>query len=414
MARCPWVKLDGIGLDGTPRDRDASFWLSGTHRNRLGKAPTVTIRKEDRGGKPRLVIDILYQTADGKKHRFRRDAQIQTKYGAESEHRRLVAELVSAGTLERVNESRGAANVALPTFDDAVKLYRTTRLPRLKPSTRMSYVDRLEKSLIPRFGNELLEELNGESLAKLDAEMASDELAPSTRRNFHIVFRSVIRAAVDAGLLASMPKMPPLPKVGRKVTKPLRRSDLEAIMAKAPPNAQLACALAAFAGLRAGEVRGLRWPDVDLKIGTITIRRSITRNEESTPKSGNHDVLPIVASLGTLLEAALVKRKNPWAEVALTNKGQPWGESGLNQAFQRARDRAGLDTWSYHDLRHFFISELFRSGVPAHVVRALARHSDLDTTQRYADLDASDLRVAMDRLDGNGVNREKCEGSNAP
>ncbi|HEY5962331.1 MAG TPA: tyrosine-type recombinase/integrase [Polyangiaceae bacterium] len=128
-------------------------------------------------------------------------------------------------------------------------------------------------------------------------------------------------------------------------------------MAKAPDNARLAFALAAFAGLRAGEVRGLRWPDVNLKAGTITVRCSITRREESTPKSGNHDVLPIVASLRVLLEAAKAKRESPWANVALTGKGKPWGEWGLNQSFQRARDRAGFDVWSFHDLRHIFISE---------------------------------------------------------
>jgi hypothetical protein len=45
-------------------------------------------------------------------------------------------------------------------------------------------------------------------------------------------------------------------------------------------------------------------------------------------------------------------------------------------------------------------------------VQALARHSDLKTTERYADLDANDLRAAIDRLDGNGPIREKCGGSN--
>jgi integrase len=350
-----------------------------------------------------LVIDILYQTADGKKHRFRRDAQIQTKYGAASEERRLLAELSKTGTLERIAERRDTAKVVRASFADAERHFRATRLPTLKPSTRITYSERLNTLFVPRFGEVSLDELNGDSLAKLDAELATEGLAPSTRRNFHIVFRSVLRTAVDAGLLASMPKMPRLPRVGRKVTKPLRRSDLEAILAKSRDNARLAFALAAFAGLRAGEVRGLRWPDVDLKAGTITVRCSITRREESTPKSGNHDVLPIVASLRALLEAAQATREGPWANVALTAKGKPWGESGLNQAFQRARDRAGLDTWSYHDLRHFFISELFRSGVPAHVVRALARHSDLQTTQRYADLDANDLRAAINRLDGNGV-----------
>jgi hypothetical protein len=43
--------------------------------------------------------------------------------------------------------------------------------------------------------------------------------------------------------------------------------------------------------------------------------------------------------------------------VALTARGKPWGESGLNQAFRRAMERAKLDGWSFHDLRHFFVTE---------------------------------------------------------
>lgn len=359
----------------------------------------MTVRKEIRGGKPRLVIDILYRTADGKKHRFRRDAQIQTQYGAKSEEKRLLAELVNTGTLERVEETRDAAKVVPPTFADAVRHYHTAGMPLLKPSTRITYASRLDALLVPRFGDTPLEALNYASLSDLDAELVRDGSEPSSRRNYHIVFRSVLRTAVDSGLLASRPRLPPLPKVGRKVTKPLRRNHVNAILSKVKDNARLAFSLIAYGGLRPSDVRGLRWPDVDLKARTITIRRAITRGEETTPKSGHQEVLPIVASLQSQLETALAKRKDPWAHVALTFKGEPWGESGLNQSFQRARDRAGLDTWSVHDLRHFFVSELFRSGAPAHVVQALARHEDLKTTQRYADLDANDLRAAIDLLD---------------
>ncbi len=364
----------------------------------------MTVRKEERGGKPRWVIDIPYQTADGKSHRFRRDAQVQSKQAAEAEHRRLLAQLVRSGTLENLPEQiPTVANAVRPTFTDAVRHFKATKLPTLKPSTRITYSERVEGVLAPRFGDIPLVDLTGASLAKLDAELANDDLATSTRRNFHIVFRSILRAAVEGGLLAAMPVMPQLPKVGRKVTKPLRRNDLEAILAVASPNARLAFALAAFAGLRAGEVRGLRWPDVDLKAKTITIRQSVTRGEELTPKSGHQDVMPIVPSLQALLEVAQATRKNPRVNVAVTAKGELWGEWGLRQAFRRARDRAGRDIWSYHDLRHFFIGELFRNGVSAPAVRCLARHSDLATTQRYADLDANDLRDAINRLDGNDV-----------
>lgn len=63
-----------------------------------------------------------------------------------------------------------------------------------------------------------------------------------------------------------------------------------------------------------------------------------------------------------------------------------------------------------HRLRHFFVTELFRNGVSAAVVQRLARHSDLATTQRYADVDASDLRSAIERLDGNGVEAATRDG----
>jgi integrase len=371
----------------------------------------MTVRKEDRSGKLRWVIDIPYQTADGKKQRYRRDAQIQTKFGADAEHRRLLAELARAGTLRHVPEpTDDKPEPKRATFADAARHFKKTRLPALKPSTRITYTERLNKMLLPRFGNTPLDELNGESLAKFDAELAKDELKPSSRRNYHIVFRSIMRVAVEAGLLEQAPKLPSMPKVGRKVTKPLRRADLDAILAVASPNARVAFALAAYAGLRAGEVRGLRWPDVDLKAGTLTIRRSITRGEEATPKSGHHAVLPITAPLRAHLEAAQATRKGPWDSVALTAVGKPWGESGLNQSFQRARDRAGLDTWSFHDLRHFFVSELLRRGAPVHVVQALARHSDLKTTQRYADLDANDLRAAINLLQVD-ENRENADAS---
>ena len=50
---------------------------------------------------------------------------------------------------------------------------------------------------------------------------------------------------------------------------------------------------------------------------------------------------------------------------------------------------------SFHSLRHFFITELFRNGVPAPAVQRLAGHAELTTTQLYADMVASDLKAAI-------------------
>jgi integrase len=365
----------------------------------------MTIRKRRiRSGDFRLFIEITYRTADGSKHRFRRDAQIQTRSGALAEERRLFAELERTGTLRSVPEPPAApVTVTSYTFSDAVRQFRATRMKTLKPSTRLGYEARLNGFLVPRFGDVALADLDKDRFVAFDAELINDELAASTRRGLHIVFRSVLRSATEAGLLGAMPTLPRFPKVGRKVVQPMHRDDLDAILAASSSNAQLAFALAAFAGLRAGEVRGLRWTDVDLKGGNISVRRALTQGEATTPKSGSHRVVPIATPLRMRLESAATTRANPWAPVATTSLGKVWGEFGLNQAFQRAQARARRSGWSFHDLRHFFVTELFRRGAPAPAVQRLAGHADLATTERYADMVASDLRAAVALFDGNSV-----------
>ena len=155
--------------------------------------------------------------------------------------------------------------------------------------------------------------------------------------------------------------------------------------------------------LRAGEVRGLRWPDVDLEAGTLTVRRSISAGIETTPKSHHQRRIPMSRTLRAVLEAARPSKASPWAPVTITALGKPWGGNGLNQALKRAMERAGRKGWSFHDQRHFFVTELFRNRAPAVAVQLLAGPADLTTTQRYADFDANDLRSAIECIDGNAM-----------
>jgi site-specific recombinase XerD len=81
-----------------------------------------------------------------------------------------------------------------------------------------------------------------------------------------------------------------------------------------------------------------------------------------------------------------------------------WGESGLVQALERTCKRLGIPKHRYHALRHFFVTSLFRGGVPAHDVQRLAGHAALGTTAGYAHHTAQGLRDAIAVLDrGNGV-----------
>jgi integrase len=371
----------------------------------------MTVRKEDRGAEPRWVIDIPYRTVDGRKARYRRDAQVQTKTSAEAEHRRLLVELARSGSLEgtgRAEEQPAVVQQQQTSFAEAVRYYRATDMQtRLKPSTRASYDRWLDSLLLPRFGDRSLIDVSGRALAELDAELVADELKPSTRANIHCVFRSVLRCAVNAGHLPALPRFPPLPKVGRQIVRPMRTEHVERLLAACSPSARLALSLMAFAGLRPSEVRGLRWCDVDLKSGVLGIRRGVIVGEETTPKSHHHRAVPLSAPLRAILDRLAKQKHSPWAEVALTAHGKRWGDFGLHQACQRAQKRGGLSGWSPKSLRHHFATELFARGASAPVIQKLLGHSDLATTQRYADVDADDLRGAIALLDGNSVETVK-------
>jgi integrase len=105
----------------------------------------------------------------------------------------------------------------------------------------------LDKLMVPRFGAKPLADCNGNALSLLDAEFVRDERADSSRRNVHILY-----------------------------PREVQMDDVDAVLAEAPESGQLAFALPAFAGLRASELRSLRWTDVDLKVDTITVRRART------------------------------------------------------------------------------------------------------------------------------------------
>ena len=76
---------------------------------------------------------------------------------------------------------------------------------------------------------------------------------------------------------------------------------------------KVAIGLAAFAG----------WSDVELKGNVITVRRAITRGEETTKKSGKPRTIPMAQPLLVMLEAAATFNNSPWASVAATRAGKP-------------------------------------------------------------------------------------------
>lgn len=299
---------------------------------------------------------------------------------------------------KKVPEGKKTSGGRGPTFSVVVEKYLTEYGPSaLKPSTAFNHEKVIRSKLIPELGTVPVDAVDVVAVRALDRKMIAREAKPATRRNAQSVLRSVLcRDAVEAGYLDAKPTLPPMPKVGATVSSAMSRAEVLKLLMASKPTEALAFRLAGYAGLRSGEIRGLRWRDVKLDAWFLVARQAICRGHEAPPKSGHQRKVPLMPELVEELKKVGTRRKDDF--VSLSERGKPWTEDGLRNAFRRACKRAGLDGWTMHSLRHYFTTALFREGVGAPTVQKLVGHLHLTTTQRYAHTSDEELEEAVRRL----------------
>jgi integrase len=143
--------------------------------------------------------------------------------------------------------------------------------------------------------------------------------------------------------------------------------------------------VAAYAGLRLGELLALRWRDIDWAGSALTISRAMSLGIEGTTKSGHLRRVPMADQATAALDR-LSQRDDftsPDDFVFCNALGRPLDGSALRRRYKRARDAAGLRALRWHDLRHTFGSLLIAGGVDIVSVKDAMGHSQLTTTSRY-------------------------------
>ena len=171
--------------------------------------------------------------------------------------------------------------------------------------------------------------------------------------------------------------------------------------------------LAATTGARRGELCALRWRDVDLAEGTLTISRALVDCADGgyvEKDTKTH------AARRIALDASMVKslraHKQRQAERALMGgvriDGQtrvfsyepdgsvPWRPDGVTARFVRLRDGLGFTGVRLHDLRHFVATRMLAAGVPVPTVSGRLGHANSSTTLNVYShfLEASDREAA--------------------
>ncbi len=137
---------------------------------------------------------------------------------------------------------------------------------------------------------------------------------------------------------------------------------------------------AAFSGLRLGELRALRWRDVDFPKRIIHVRRSYTMGLEDVPKSVKVRAVPMIDQVARVLDGLSRRGHLGVNDLVFPGpNGAFFEDSALRRRYYRALKAAGIEHLRFHDLRHTF-GTLAVQAFPLSDVKAYMGHADIATT----------------------------------
>lgn len=142
--------------------------------------------------------------------------------------------------------------------------------------------------------------------------------------------------------------------------------------------------IAPMTGLRIGELGALRWRDVDLGEGFLTVSRAFSAGQEMSTKSRRSRLVPLARQAREELESLRTRQHFLSREdyVFCRPDGGPLDRSAVRTRFIRAQEAAGVRRRRFHDLRHTFGSLAIRR-FDLVAVKEMMGHSKLTTTERY-------------------------------
>jgi integrase len=224
---------------------------------------------------------------------------------------------------------------------------------RYKPSTIRGYEQALREYVLPEIGAAKLQDLRRQDVQRLADHLAALDISSATLRNALLPLRAVCRRALSRGDIQVNPTSGiEIPAVRSRRTRFATPYEAHLLIEAAPGEDRVLWATAFSAGLRRGELRALRWSDVDLAEGVIKVERSWDVKEGTIdPKStAGRRKVPIAA---ILRDYVLVHRlDNRSGLVFGRSDGSPFATSTVSQRASKAWKAAGLRGITLHECRH--------------------------------------------------------------
>lgn len=288
------------------------------------------------------------------------------------------------------------------TLADAIDRYRETRdIPHSKDTHLEWWRDKLGAYLLADITaariTECRDELAGGSYHRHGAK-TEQKRSPATCNRYFTALSHVLSVAVrewewlETNPAGKVKKLKEPPGRVRFLSDDERRRLLEACKESRAPCLYLLVVLALSTGARYSELMTLEWRQVDLKRGAIRLEKT---------KNGERRALPLKGlALELMTQHARVRRLDtplcfPGKTDPVTGGTKPLG---VRQGFYNALQRAGIDDFRWHDLRHSAASYLAMNGASLAEISEVLGHKQLSMVKRYAHLSDGHVAGVVERM----------------
>jgi integrase len=290
--------------------------------------------------------------------------------------------------------------------------------PKTVETTRMY----IEDPIVPILGSIPVAKLTPADLDRfyrllLEVGRSRGPYAPATIRRVHGIIRRALTQGVRWGWISHNPAIdaspPRVPVKELQPPDPAQVVQLFRFAQDTDPDLATFIILAASSGARRGELLALRWRDIDLDRGRLSIERGIVRVDDRLIEQGTKTHQSRRISLDATTVAALkahqlrVTERARAASAGIASDGfvfssavdgsSPWHPDSTSRAFRRICRQAGVTGVRLHDLRHYVATRLLAAGVDVRTVAGRLGHRNPSTTLNVyshflpeADRDAAD------------------------
>lgn len=367
--------------------------------------------RKNRDGKARYAYQVRWYAPDGQRH--------SRTFGGKAVADAFASALEASKARGEYRDPNLGSKERLGEFYESRWLSWAAQ--RLSPSTLTLMTDQWRLSVGPALAKRKLGSLTRLDLQTLLESIASRRTPYQAETSLRLL-RSILKAAVDDGLLArsvahdvKAPKRPP-----RKV-RYLSREEVDTLAAATPDRWRALVLVAAFGGLRFGELAGLRTGHIDFPRRKLLVDGAVVeaggRLHVRPTKSGRARTITLPAFVMDAL-ADHLERWPPGSDglVFADEAGGPlWRSNFYKRAWWPALKRAKIGHLRFHDLRHTSAALAIAQGAhPKTIQMRLGHHSAAFTLDVYGGLFESLDEDLAERLNAQGPTQPAPESPPGP